>query len=148
MLIDDGTDGLTYRIIGCAMRVHNALGPGLKEVFYENAVGVELKNEGIPFVRQKPVEVYLDQSRIGVIILDLLVAEQVIVEIKALKWLITDDEIGQVITYLTATELDTALLINFGRRSLNWQRILPPKKVTDFRQRINRYVVNPKEPPL
>ena len=147
MLIDDGTGGLTYRIIGCAMRVHNALGPGLKEEFYENGVAVELTNEGIPFVRQKPVEVYLDQSRIGVIILDLLVAEHVIVEVKALKWSITDDEIGQVITYLTATGLNTALLINFGRRSLDWKRILPPTKVTDYRDRIGRYIVNPKEPP-
>jgi len=145
-LVGDGLGDLTFRIIGCGMRVHNTLGPGLKEEHYEEALAVELANEEIPFHRQKPVEVYLDESQIAVIILDLLVAERLIVEVKARQWLLTNDEIGQVITYLVATGLDVGLLINFGRKSLDFKRILPPTKVQDFRSRIRRYAVNLKEP--
>lgn len=145
-IVDDGTGGLTYQVIGCAMKAHNALGPGLKEVHYEDALAIELSNAGIPFERQKPVEINLGESNVGVVILDLLVAEQLVVEVKARSWLLTDDEIGQVITYLAATELSVGLLINFGRKSLEFKRIFPPKKIEEFRSRINRYTVGPSIP--
>ena len=146
-LVDDGTGGLTYQVIGCAMKAHNALGPGLKEEHYEDALAIELSNAGISFERQKPVEINLGESNVGVVILDLLVAEHLVVEVKARSWLLTNDEVGQVITYLAATELSVGLLINFGRRSLEFKRVFPPKKIEEFRNRINRYTVGPKTPP-
>jgi len=146
-LVDDGTGGLTYRIIGCAMAAHNTLGPGLREEHYEDALAVELASAGITFQQQKPVEVFYGETGVGLVILDLLVAERIIVEVKARPWLLTDDEVGQVITYLTGTELNVGLVLNFGRKSLEFKRIFPPKKVEEFRSRLGRYLVGPKEPP-
>jgi GxxExxY protein len=142
-LVDDGLGGLTYRIIGCAMSVHNALGPGLKEEHYEKALAAALAQESLTYERQKPLEVRLDESSVGVVILDLLVGGNVIVEVKARQWLLTNDEIGQVITYLLATDLHVGLLINFGRKRLDYRRVFRPKKLVD--SRVARYVVNPKD---
>jgi len=66
--------------------------------------------------------------------------------VKARQWLLTDDEVGQVITYLAASGLDVGLLINFGRRGLDFKRVFPPKTVSDFRSRVGRYTVRPKKP--
>lgn len=142
-LIDDRQGDLTYKIIGCAMNVHNALGPGLKEEHYEDALAVELRNSGVPFEQQKPVEIYMGESQVGVAILDILAAERIVVEIKARQWSLTNDEIGQVITYLMATGLEVGLLINFGRKSLEFKRVFPPNKAEDHRLR--RYLVNNKD---
>ena len=99
-LVDDKLGDLTYKVIGCAMRVHNVLGPGLREEHYEEALAEELANAEIPFERQKKVEVSFEETCIGHLVLDFLVAEQLVLELKARPWLLTDDKVGQVITYL------------------------------------------------
>ena len=145
-LVDDELDGLTYKVIGCAMHVHNAMGPGLKEEHYEEALAQELLNAEIPFERQSKVQVCFDETCVGHLILDLLVAEQLVVEFKARQWLLTDDELGQVITYLVASSLNVGLLINFGRKSLDFKRVFPPKKIDEYRSRVGRYLVRPQDP--
>jgi len=75
-LVDDGLGDLTYQVIGCAMRVHNTLGPGLREEHYEDALAAELANAQLPFEQQKPIEIHLGESQVGVVILDLLVPMQ------------------------------------------------------------------------
>ena len=67
----------------------------------------------------------------------------VVVEVKALRHKLTNDEIGQVITYLAATGLQVGLLLNFGGRSLEYKRILPPQKLDDWKSRTGRYVWTP-----
>jgi hypothetical protein len=57
--------------------------------------------------------------------------------------MLTNEEVAQVITYLCALRLDVGLLINFGRKRLEYRRILPPQDVTRWRERIRRYVWNP-----
>lgn len=91
---------VTYKIIGCAMAVHNELGPGLKEGFYQRALARKLDDSGLVHEEERAVEVLLDGFPVGLLYLDHLVEESVIVEAKALKHRLTDDEIGQVITYL------------------------------------------------
>lgn len=51
---------LTYRIIGCAMAVHNKLGPGLKEITYHKALSAALLEEGLSFEEEKPVEIFME----------------------------------------------------------------------------------------
>lgn len=132
--------GVTYRIIGAAMRVHNALGPGLKESVYQRALSVQLAEEELAFESEKPVDIFVDGVSVGLLYLDHLVEGAVIVEEKALSHQLTGDEVAQVITYLAATGLKVGLLINFERRRLEYRRILAPRKLDDWQTRIRRYV--------
>jgi GxxExxY protein len=134
---------VTYKIIGCAMKVHGELGPGLKEAHYHRAMSIHFQEAGLSFEEERPVELELDGTAIGLLYLDHLVEGDVIVEEKALSHLLTQEEIAQVVTYLAATGLAVGLLLNFGRQSLEYKRVLPPKKLDAWRDRIRRYVWNP-----
>jgi GxxExxY protein len=135
---------LTYRIVGCAMTVHNGLGPGLREGDYQRALALEMEKAGLAHEEEQPIEIYLDGTSIGLLYLDHLVEGRAIVEVKALRHKLTDDEIGQVITYLAATGLNVGLLLNFGGNSLEYRRVLPPRKLDAWKERIRRYAWMPK----
>jgi GxxExxY protein len=138
-LVQDSTQNdLTYRIIGAAMAVHNALGSGYKEDVYEKALLAELLQRDIPAQAQYPVEVWHAETRVGLFYLDIFVDEQVVVELKALSHKLTNDEIAQVINYLKATQAKVGLLFNFGGRKLEYHRIFPPKDMTQPVQRLGR----------
>ena len=131
-------DELTYQIIGCAMAVHRERGPGYRENTYQRDLEVQFTENGLAYVPQKLVEVYDSvQSNvlIGYYIPDFVVAEQVVLEIKALSGL-DNSHLAQVIGYLAVTGCPVGLLINFGARSLQWRRILPPVKITEHK--VNR----------
>lgn len=128
-------EDITYKIIDVAMAVHRRLGPGYKEDVYQRALGAELGEYRLSYEAPRSIEVYDEGSLVGLYYLDFLVEDKVVVEIKALSGL-DNSHIAQVITYLTATGLPVGLLINFGQRSLEWRRILPPKKVIEHR--VNR----------
>src|SRR4030042_3083962 len=138
-------EDLTYRVIGAAMKVHNALGPGLKEAAYQKALSLEMDKAGLSFESEKAVTISIDGTEIGLLYPDHLVEGQLVVEEKAFSHLLTEEEIAQVITYLCAAGLGVGLLLNFGRRRLEYKRIFPPKNVERWRERINRYVWKPDE---
>lgn len=132
-------DAITHQIISCAMTVHRELGPGLREDSYQRALANNLASTELTFQAQKLYSVYDDpyhQQLIGYYIPDFVVADNVIVEIKALR-AIDNSHIAQVVGYLTVTCCSVGLLINFGERSLRFRRIFPPQKVIDH-QIINR----------
>jgi GxxExxY protein len=106
-------DALTKTIIGCAFKVHNTLGPGFVEKVYENALCIELQKQGLETRQQEPIEVYYDGQVVGEYYVDLWVGDRVIVEIKAVQALTKAHEV-QLVNYLTATGVDTGLLLNFG----------------------------------
>ena len=110
-------DELTQRILGCAIEVHRHLGPGLLESVYESALCIELLEAGIPFSRQSPVPVLYKGHSVGDLRLDLLVAGEVIVEVKSVERL---DPIfaAQILTYMRLTGVHVGLLINFNSRLL------------------------------
>ena len=110
-------DELTEKVLGAAIEVHRTLGPGLLESIYEEALCHEFSLRGIPFERQVPVDVVYKGKIIRGQRLDLLVEEKVVVEIKSVAKL-PDVAIAQVLSYLRATGLKRALLINFGERKL------------------------------
>jgi GxxExxY protein len=99
------------RILGAAVEVHKALGPGFLESIYQRAMEFALGHRGIRFQRQKEVYVYFEGENLGVQRLDLLVEEQVILELKAVKAL-EDIPFAQVRSYLKATGLRVGLLLN------------------------------------
>ena len=104
---------LTQKVIGCAYKVHNALGPGFLEKVYENALKIELNRLGIESQSQGKLPVLYENHVVGVYYPDLWIEKQLIVEIKAVHSLIREHEI-QLVHYLVATGVDTGLLINFG----------------------------------
>jgi GxxExxY protein len=114
---DEMSDGLTEKIIGAAIEVHRVLGPGSLESIYEEALCVELQLRGISFQRQVEVDVNYKGHIIKGQRIDLLVAGEVIVELKAVTHL-PDVAVAQTLSYLKATGLKRALLINFGERKL------------------------------
>jgi GxxExxY protein len=134
---------VTYKIIGCAMAVHNELGPGLRERIYQRALAMKMDQAGLVHEEERPIKIDIEGHRAGILFLDHIVEQSVVVEIKALKHQLTDDEIGQVVTYLAATGHPVGLLLNFSRRWLEYKRILPPRKIDEWKQRVRRYVWKP-----
>ena len=110
-------DELTEKIIGAAIEVHRALGPGLLESIYEEALCYEFTLQNIHFERQVSVDVIYKGHVIHGQRLDLLVEKAVVVEIKSVQKL-PDVATAQVLSYLKATGLRRALLINFGEKKL------------------------------
>jgi GxxExxY protein len=106
-------DDLTQMIIGCAYKVHNALGPGFLERVYENALRIELEKLGLRVRQQEPINVTYEGAVVGEYYADLWVDESVVIELKALQGLAKAHEV-QLVNYLTATGIDTGLLLNFG----------------------------------
>lgn len=145
MRVDGPLQELTYRIIGAAMAAHNKVGPGLKESAYHHALTLELQEAGLSCQEEKAIEILLDGTSIGLLYLDLLVEGSVVVEVKAISHVLTDEELAQVITYLASTGLKAGVLINFGRKRLEYRRVLPPRKLDAWRSRIRRYVWTPKK---
>jgi GxxExxY protein len=114
-------DTLTQKIIGCAYRVHNILGHGFMEKVYENALFIELHKQGLEVKQQIPINVYFEGEVVGDYFADLLVENKVIIELKAVQNLCREHEV-QLVNYLTATEIDVGLLINFGLESVQIKR--------------------------
>ena len=110
-------DELTGQIIGAAIEVHRILGPGLLESIHEEALCHELTLRGIHFERQKEVDVIYKDCVIHGQRLDLLVENEVVVELKSVRKL-PEVAMAQVLSYLKATGLKRALLINFGEAKL------------------------------
>ena len=104
---------LTGEVIGAAIEVHRVLGPGLLESVYEEALCVELTLRNVPFVRQPHVELVYKGRPVGKGRLDLLVADKLVVELKAVEAL-NDVHKAQVISYLKTTGYRLGLLINFN----------------------------------
>jgi GxxExxY protein len=119
-------DPLTYKIIGCAQRVHAALGNGFQEVIYQRALEIELRNTGLNFSRELEVPIFYSNEQIGMRRVDFLVEDKALVELKAITQL-EDVHLAQGLNYLVAYKIDLGLLINFGARSLEVKRLRNPK---------------------
>ncbi len=114
---------LTERIIGAAMRVSTILGPGFLEKPYENALVYELKKNGLVVEQQKPVEIFYEGIEVGNYVLDVLVDERVVLELKSCK-AIDPVHVAQTINYLKATGFKIGLIFNFGNAKLQLKRLV------------------------
>ena len=116
-------DEITFAINGCAMDVLNTVGHGFHEKIYENAMAVAFEKRKISFAQQKQFPVSYDGQEIGVFIPDFVVNENVIVELKTIDK-ITHHEVGQVMNYLKASDLNLGLILNFKHAKLEWKRVV------------------------
>jgi GxxExxY protein len=119
-------DQLTFKIIGCAMKVHNYLGNGFQEVIYQRALEIEFRKENIQYARELEMPIIYEEQEIGSRRVDFLVENEVLVELKALIKM-EDVHLAQGLNYLVAYKLDKGLLINFGAQSLEVKRLRHPK---------------------
>ncbi len=118
---------LTGKIIGCAMEVHNHLGNGFQEVVYQRALSLELNMQGIEHIREQEMPLQYKGFDIGTRRVDFFIDGKIMLEIKAVKEL-EDVHLAQAINYLEAYGMEIGLLINFGNTSLQFKRVMKPKK--------------------
>ncbi len=114
-------EALTRTVIGCAMRVHTALGPGFLESVYQRALARELRDVGLRFACGAAIEVRYRGEVVGEFVADIVVEGRVLIENKAVRALAPAHE-AQLVNYLTATGIDVGLLLNFGAGSLEFRR--------------------------
>ena len=111
-------DPLTEQVIGCAIEVHRALGPGLLEAVYEECLCHELHENGLGFQRQIPVPVTYKAVNLETgFRADLVIEKVLLIEIKAVERLLPVHQ-AQVLTYLKLSGIPKGLLLNFNTRVL------------------------------
>lgn len=114
---------LSESIIGAAMKVLNALRPGLDEKLYERALRIELERQGHKVEQQRKYHVYYEGQHIGTLTPDFIVDSLVIADAKVVAEF-CDAHVAQMIGYLSITGLRLALLLNFKSDRLDWKRVV------------------------
>ena len=114
-------DQLITEIIECAKRIRRQLGPGFLEKVYKNAMVVELRKLKLNFETEKLIQVLYDGIIVGEYRTDIIVEGKLILELKATQDLSIANEV-QLVNYLTSTQIDDGLLINFGSDKLLFKR--------------------------
>ncbi len=116
---------LSYQIMGAAFGVHTELGPRYYERHYQRALALALQARGITFREQVPVQLTVRFGPVGKYVVDFLVDDKVIVEIKAISRFAKTD-FRQVDAYLRALHLPLGILMNFKSISFAYKRIINP----------------------
>ncbi|MCL0066615.1 GxxExxY protein [Thermodesulfovibrionales bacterium] len=120
----ENRDPLTERIIACCYKVHSELGPGFIEKIYHAALKLAFNQEGLKYEIEKRFEVCYQGKKVGILIVDLVIENKVIFEIKAITGNIPDIFKYQVLSYLKASNLKVGLLVNFGNKSCQIKRFI------------------------
>ncbi len=117
-------DPLTEKIISCCYKVHTELGPGFNEKVYHNSLILILCKEGLTHETEKRYPVLFQEKKVGQLVIDLLIEDKVIVEIKAVTGYLPEVFKNQIISYLKAAKLRVGLLVNFGNKSCQVKRFI------------------------
>ena len=115
-------DEITYKINGCAMKVHNTLGNGFQEVIYQRCLAIELEKIGLNYLREHEQTIYYEGVAVGTRRADFVIESNIIVELKAIINL-EDVHLAQAKNYVVAYNTPIGLLINFGANSLQFKKI-------------------------
>jgi GxxExxY protein len=119
-------DEITYKINGCAMKIHNTLGNGFQEVIYQRCMAIELERADLKYKREVERTVYYDGIEVGTRRVDFIVEKTIIVELKA-KINLEDVHLAQAKNYVVAYDFPIGLLINFGAVSLQFKKVFNKK---------------------
>lgn len=118
---------ISEKIIGCSFKVSNTLGAGFLEKVYQNALMIELTDNGLYAEKEKAITIHYRGKIVGEYYADILVNKQVIIETKAIKSL-NEIHQAQLLNYLKATNLHLGLLINFGTPKVQIKRMINGKQ--------------------
>lgn len=132
---------VTEKIIGAAFRVHGTLGNGFQEVIYQRALEIEFKSIFMQYIREFEMPIYYMDIHIGTRRVDFLVNSNISVELKAVIKL-EDVHIAQALNYLEAYNLEVGLLINFGSKRMEFNRLTNKK----YKPQIIQHPLNPITP--
>ena len=113
-----------FQIVGCAIEVLNALGHGIVEKPYENALAVEFGLRAIPFRQQPIFDVLYKGTKVGLFVPDLIAFDAVAVDTKVIDKIADDHERGLMLNYLRITNLHVGVILNFKHRKLEWERLV------------------------
>lgn len=114
---------ITYKIIWCAMKVHKELGCGFQELIYQRALFIELSKEWLKFEREKEMDIIYKWQKIWTRRVDFLVDDDIMVELKAITE-IEEVNKAQLMNYIEAYKVRVGLLINFGKKELEYYRYI------------------------
>ena len=114
---------LSYQIIGLAMEVHRKLGYGFLEKVYENSLMILFRREGIRSEQQYPIKVYFDGEVVGNYVADILIEDKIIIELKCVEK-INNIHKAQALNYLKVTRMRLAIILNFAKDKLQYQRLV------------------------
>lgn len=121
---------ITEKIIGCAMKVHNALGNGFQEVIYQRALAIEMDKQNLDFKREMEMPIFYESNQIGMRRVDFFVEEKIMVELKAVTQL-EKVHLAQALNYLEAYKMEVGMLINFGNTRLEFKRLTIQNKLSN-----------------
>ena len=113
---------ITYKINGCAMKVHSKMGNGFQEVIYQRCLAIEFNKVNLQFGREVEQNIYYEGIQVGTRRADFVVEDRIIVEIKAVIRL-EDVHLAQAKNYVVAYNFPVGLLINFGSSSLEFKKV-------------------------
>ena len=114
----------TYEIVGAAINVHKELGGGFLESVYQEALGIELADQKIPFEKEVRLPIIFKGNTLTkFFIADFVCHGDIIVELKSCS-MILEEHYAQVINYLKATNKKLGLILNFGPKSLEFKRVI------------------------
>ncbi len=114
----------THKIIDVCMEVHKKLGKGFLEIVYKDAIEYEFKNKNYPYEREKEYIIqYKDIILPHKFYADFIVFDKIILEVKSCNGIV-DDFFARTINYLAVSKLKVGLIINFGKDSLEWKRLV------------------------
>ncbi|MFN8428825.1 MAG: GxxExxY protein [Spirosomataceae bacterium] len=109
-------DDITQRVIKTFFQVYNELGYGFLEKVYQNSFYLALREEGLEVETQKRIDVWFRGNKVGEYYADLILENLVIIEIKAVEYLLPEHE-AQLLNYLRGTDIEVGLLMNFGKKA-------------------------------
>ena len=142
-LVKTSLDELTYKVNGLAMQVKRELKSGHKELFYQRRLAELCRSSGMQTDMEKRVEVWIGDSMVGYLYLDLWIEQSLVVECKALSHDLTDRELSQVLVYLAATGSPVGMLYNFGGSTLEFKRVLRPIHMQQWQKYLYRVIWTP-----
>jgi GxxExxY protein len=125
MITKEQVNEIAFRVVGCAIKVHNYLGPGLLESVYREAIEFELSEDGLKFKKHIAVPIKYKSKILGTPLkLDLLVEDLIIVEVKAVESILPVFN-AQTLTHMKLTEKPKGLLINFNCVNITKHGLVP-----------------------
>jgi GxxExxY protein len=116
---------LTYKIIGLCMEVHRKLGHGFLETVYKDAIEIEASDNNVNYDRERRYCIHYKQRILPhPFIADFVIDENMILEVKAADGALKNECIAQTLNYMKVSDCKVGLLVNFGRGSLEYKRLI------------------------